>query len=60
MRQFLFSSSVLSALVAGMGLLRRTVRMPFTWQVALLWASWLISVVLAIAAVSEKRRNSGF
>jgi len=39
-----------------MGLLRRTLKMPFTWQLALLWASWLISLVLAIAAVTEKRR----
>jgi hypothetical protein len=56
-RQFLFSSSILSAVTAGIGLLRKTIRMPFTWQLALLWASWLISLVLAIAAVTEKRRT---
>jgi hypothetical protein len=56
-RQFLFSSSILSAVTAGIGLLRKTIRMPFTWQLALLWASWLISLVLAITAVTEKRRT---
>jgi hypothetical protein len=55
-RQFLFSTSILSALATGIGLLRRTVRMPFTWQVALLWASWAISLVLAIASIREKNR----
>lgn len=57
MRQFLFSSSVLSALATGITLLRRSVRGPLTWQIALLWASWLISLVLAITAVKERSRG---
>ena len=57
MRAFLFSSSMLSALAAGLGLLRRTLRGPFTWQVGLLWASWAISLVLAIASVQERSRS---
>ncbi|MBT5576265.1 MAG: hypothetical protein HOJ98_03950 [Microbacteriaceae bacterium] len=55
MRKYLFSASILSALTAGVGLLRRTLRSPLSWQVWLLWASWVISLVLAIAAVREQR-----
>jgi len=56
MREFLLSSSILSALASGVTLLRRTLRGPLTWQVWLLWVSWVISLVLAIAAVMEKRK----
>ena len=56
MREFLLSSSILSALASGVTLLRRTLRGPLTRQVWLLWASWVISLVLAIAAVMEKRK----
>lgn len=54
MRQFLFSTSVLSAVASGITLLRRSIRGPLTWQIALLWASWLISLILAIAAIRER------
>jgi hypothetical protein len=57
MRQFLFSSSILSAVAGGITLLRRSLRGPLTWQIALLWASWLISLILAIAAIRERSRN---
>jgi cytochrome c-type biogenesis protein CcmH/NrfF len=55
MREYLFSASILSALTAGLGLLRKTLRSPFSWHVWLLWASWVISLVLAIAAVRDRR-----
>jgi len=55
MREYVFSASILSALTAGMGLLRKTLRSPLTWQVWLLWASWMISLILAIAAVRDRR-----
>jgi hypothetical protein len=56
MRQFLFSGTILSSLAAGISLLRKTGRGPFTWQVALLWASWIISMALAIAAIRDRNR----
>ncbi|MGA0847403.1 MAG: hypothetical protein ACO318_03070 [Pontimonas sp.] len=55
MREYIFSASILSALTAGVGLLRKTLRSPLTWQVWLLWASWMISLILAIAAVRDRR-----
>jgi hypothetical protein len=57
MRAFIFSSSMLSAVAAGIGLLRQTIRRPFSWQIGLLWASWVISLVLAIASVRERSRS---
>jgi cytochrome c-type biogenesis protein CcmH/NrfF len=55
MREYLFSASVLSALTTGLGLLQKTLRSPLSWRVWLLWASWVISLVLAIAAVRDRR-----
>ena len=49
---------MLSALAAGIGLLRRTIRGPFSWQLGLLWASWAISMVLAIATIRERSRST--
>jgi len=51
------SGTFLSAIAAGISLLRKTGRGPFTWQVALLWASWAISLILAIIALREKREK---
>jgi len=56
-RGFLLSGTFLSAIAAGISLLRKTGRGPFTWQVALLWASWAISLILAIIALREKREK---
>lgn len=58
MREYLFSASILSALTAGIGLLRKTLRSPMNWNVWLLWASWVISLVLAIAAVQDRRKTT--
>lgn len=57
MREYLFSASIISAITAGIGLLRKTLRSPLSWQVWLLWVSWMISLVLAIAAVREAKTS---
>jgi len=53
MRKFLFSSAIVSSIATGVGLLRKTLRAPMTWLNGLLWLSWVISLVLAIASVVE-------
>ncbi|MDC0991638.1 hypothetical protein OAR17_01470 [Pontimonas sp.] len=55
MRQFLFSSAIVSSIATGIGLLRKTLRAPLSWQTWLLWLSWVISLVLAIASVIERK-----
>lgn len=57
MRQFLFSSAIVSSVATGVGLLPRTLRAPLTWQTWLLWLSWAISLVLAIASVVERKNR---
>jgi hypothetical protein len=54
MRRFIFSSGILSSLATAVALLRQSRRGPFTWQVALLWVSWGISLALAISAVRAR------
>jgi hypothetical protein len=56
MRRFLFSSSVISAVASGAGLLRQTLKNPWSWRTALLWVSWAISVVLAVTSVIDRGR----
>jgi len=58
MRRFLLSGPFISAVVAGLSLLRKTLAGPRDWRVLLLWASWMISLVLAIAAINDRRRYS--
>jgi len=57
MRRFLFSSSVISAVLSGVGLARQTLRGPRDWRTGLLWLSWLISIVLAISTVLDRERS---
>jgi len=60
MRRFLFSSSIVSAVLSGVGLVRQTMRGPRDWRTGLLWLSWLISMILAIAAVLDRSRDDEF
>lgn len=57
MRRFLFSGSLISAIASGITLVRQTVRGPRDWRTGLLWASWLISMVLAISSVIDRGRD---
>lgn len=57
MRRYLFSTGLLSAILAGVALLRGLRdHEPFTWRTALAWVSWGISVTLAVGAVVDTRR----
>lgn len=62
MRRFLFSGSVISALMGGMSVVQATRRGPRDWRLVLLWISWAISLALAIGGVlkaDEARRLEG-
>lgn len=59
MRKYLFGTGLLTAFTGGLTLLRALrENEPFTWRVALAWASWGISLALAIGAVVDVRRAS--
>jgi hypothetical protein len=57
MRRFLLSGTFISAVIAGLNLLRKTLVGPRDWRTLLLWASWAISLVLAIAAINDRSRS---
>ncbi|SMH47012.1 hypothetical protein SAMN06295885_2883 [Rathayibacter oskolensis] len=52
MRKFILNSSVISAIVGGWSILQTTRKGPRDWRLALQWASWAISVAVAIGSVS--------
>jgi hypothetical protein len=57
MRKYLFGTGLISAITGGATLLRSLRNHePFTWRQALAWASWAISLALAIGAVRDTRR----
>jgi hypothetical protein len=57
MRSFLFSSAIISSLATGIGLLRSSLRGPLSFHLWLLWASWAISLVLAVTSVMERKNR---
>lgn len=58
MRNYVFGTGLFSALIGGVTLLRglRDNDEPFTWRTALAWASWGITLALAIGAVVDTFR----
>jgi len=57
MRRYLFGTGLITAISGGATLLRGLRNHePFTWRTALAWASWAISLALAIGAVRDTRR----
>lgn len=59
MRTYLFGTGLFSAIVSGMTLLRSARDdTPFTWRTALAWASWGITLALAVGAIVDTRRAS--
>lgn len=59
MRKYLFGTGIITAFTGGLTLLRALREQePFTWRTALAWASWGISLALAIGAIVDVRRAS--
>lgn len=59
MRKYLFGTGLIGAVTSGITLLRALRGdEPFTWRVALAWASWGITLALAIGAIVDTRRAS--
>lgn len=58
MRNYLFGTGIIGAITSGLTLLRSLRESEFTWRTALAWASWGISLALAIGAIVDVRRAS--
>lgn len=57
MRKFIFSSSVISAAFGGWSTLQTTLRGPRDWRLLLMWASWALSLAIAIGTVVQENRT---
>ena len=57
MRNYLFASGLFSAITSGIALLRGTRDAPITWRAVLAWLSWGITIVLAVGAIVDYRRD---
>lgn len=59
MRKYIFGTGLISAITSGLTLLRSLrSNEPFTWRQALAWASWAITLALAIGSVVDTRRSA--
>ncbi|PRB08490.1 hypothetical protein [Microbacterium sp. MYb64] len=57
MRNYLFASGLFGAITSGIALLRGTRDAPITWRAVLAWLSWGITIVLAVGAIVDYRRD---
>lgn len=59
MRKYVFGTGIIGAVTSGLALMRDLREgEPFTWRTALIWASWGITVALAIGTISDIRQAS--
>jgi len=57
-RKFIFSSSVISAVIGGWGALQTTRRGPRDWRLALMWVSWAATVAIAVGTVVKQSQDA--
>ena len=53
MKRFLMNGTFLSTLFSGFGLIKTTVSGKRDWKLALLWISWILSLVAVIATIND-------
>lgn len=56
LRKFIFNGSLISAVFSGWSTLQTTRKGPRDWRVVLMWASWAITVVIAVDSVRQQSR----
>ena len=58
MRKFIFSGTLISAVIGGWGTFQTTRKGPRDWRLILMWVSWAITVVIAVDSVLERSRTA--
>lgn len=58
MRKFIFSGTLISAVIGGWSTLQTTRKGPRDWRLILMWVSWAITVVIAVDSVVEQSRTA--
>lgn len=56
LRKYIFSGTLISAVIGGWGTLQTTRKGPRDWRLILMWVSWAITVVIAVDSVLEQSR----
>jgi len=56
LRKFIFSGTLINAVIGGWSTLRTTRKGPRDWRLILMWVSWAITVVIAVDSVLERSR----
>jgi hypothetical protein len=57
-RKFIFSSTLISAIIGGWSTIRTTRRGPRDWRLVLMWISWAATVAIAVGTVIEQARDA--
>jgi hypothetical protein len=57
-RKFIFSGTLISAVLGGWGTLQTTRKGPRDWRLVLMWISWAATVAIAVGTVIEQSRNA--
>jgi len=58
LRKFIFSGTLISAVIGGWSTLQTTRKGPRDWRLILMWVSWAITVVIAVDSVVEQSRTA--
>ena len=51
LRKYLFNGAIVSALLSGLSAVRRQRKAPADWRTALTWASWALTLIVAVGTV---------
>ncbi|WAB83982.1 hypothetical protein OVN20_13280 [Microcella daejeonensis] len=59
MRKYIFNGAIINAAFSAVGVINATRKGPHDWRLALMWASWGISVAIAVGTIIEDQNNPG-
>lgn len=59
MRKYLLNGAIISAAISAVSVVKATRTGPHDWRLALMWASWGISVAIAVGTIIEDQRAAG-
>jgi hypothetical protein len=57
-RKFIFSGSLISAILGGWGTLQTTRNGPRDWRLILMWISWAATVAIAIGTIVKQSQDA--
>ncbi|MCU1558997.1 MAG: hypothetical protein JWN09_2992, partial [Microbacteriaceae bacterium] len=57
-RKFIFSGSLISAILGGWGTLQTTRKGPRDWRLILMWISWAATVAIAIGTIVKQSQEA--